>query len=119
MQLGAQASCELRQHGLTWVLAVDGEADAAGVETVETAAKEAHLEAGGILIVDLTAVTFIDTSFIRWLVGLKRRIERRDASVVVIVGPGEVREVFALSGMAEELAVVEDGLSAPAPPTPA
>jgi anti-anti-sigma factor len=101
------------------VLAVDGEADAASVEDAEIAAKGVHLGPGGILTVDLTAVTFIDTSFIRWLVGLKRRLERPDASFVVIVPHGQTRDVFEMTGIADELTVVEDGVSAPAPPTPA
>jgi anti-anti-sigma factor len=118
MRSGALASCSLSQHGLTWVLAVYGEADYACVDGVEAAAKAAELVPCGILTIDLTAATFVDTSFIRWLVGLRRRLERRDASLVVIVPAGHVSDVFAATGMAEELTVVEDGVSAPDPPAP-
>jgi len=119
MRCGALASCEVTQQGLTWLLAVQGEADHACVETVEAAAKAVDLQPAGILTVDLTRVTFVDTSFIRWLLGFKRRIERPDASFVVIVRPGRVQDVIAISGLDEELAVVEDGVSAPGPAAPA
>lgn len=119
MRSGALAACDLRQHGLTWVLTVEGEADATRLEMLETAAKDAELEPDGILTVDLTKATFVDTSFIRWLVGLKRRLERPGASFVVIVSPGQVSDVFAMTGLADELTVVEDGVSPPAPLAPA
>jgi anti-anti-sigma factor len=118
MRSGALASCALSQHGLTWVLSVEGDADHACVEIVENAAKTAGLEQSGILTVDLTGATLVDTSFIRWLVGLKRRLERRDASLIVIVPAGPVHEVFTITGMAEELTVVEDGVSVPDHPAP-
>jgi anti-sigma B factor antagonist len=71
-----------------------------------------EIDAGCNLIVDLTAVDFLDSTAIGLLVGaLKRARERlpdtRQPHVVLVVRPGEVLRTFALTGLDRVFALTE------------
>jgi anti-anti-sigma factor len=63
----------------------------AGVDTAQT------------LVVDLTAVTFADSSAIAALLRLARRTEANGVHLVVLAAPGPVVRILELTGVRERL----------------
>lgn len=51
------------------------------------------------LVIDLTQVTFLDSTGLGVLVGVYRRSQDEDAAVSVVVAPGPVPRLFAITGL--------------------
>lgn len=60
------------------------------------------------LVIDMAAVTFVDSSFLGFLVRLTRRLRARGRELVLACPTGEVRRVFALVGLPNVIPVYED-----------
>jgi anti-sigma B factor antagonist len=54
---------------------------------------------GGVLVVDLTRVTFMDSSILGALVGALRRIRERDGELRLVYPPQPVKRIFELTGL--------------------
>ena len=54
-----------------------------------------------VVLVDLTAVTFIDSSGVRLMLGLHARCERAGRRLVVVCEDGPARRVFDLCGLGD------------------
>ena len=104
---GAPFACAIHAggRGAAWVT-VEGELDIAGAtpfnETLSAALKQALL-----VIVDLRALRFIDSTGLQALVAADTRARERSRRLVVIRGSGQVARVFDLVGLAERLAIVD------------
>jgi anti-sigma B factor antagonist len=59
------------------------------------------------LLVDMTEVTFIDSSVLHWIIRSDRRTREGRARLTVVVAPGRVRDVFAITGLEQRLAIVD------------
>ena len=84
----------------------EGDIDLAGGPLLDTAIM--RLEASGPVVIDLTAVEFIDSSGLRSLLTASRRAEGRN-SVVVLRNPSAgVKRLLSITGTADQFQI-EDG----------
>lgn len=104
------------------LVALSGEIDMSTVEELDGRLRTV-LDAGPERVVlDLTAVTFLDSSGLRLVLRLDERLRKAGASLVVVPGGRRVSRVFELTGADEqlEIAATADGAGEPAPgPGPA
>lgn len=93
----------IRQHDRYRLVVLAGDVDHARVGGLETDVLVAT-ETAGASIIDLTAVTFLDSAGLRFLDRLvKRCAERQSAIRVVAPRPGAVRFTIDLMGFRPEL----------------
>jgi anti-sigma B factor antagonist len=93
---------------------VSGELDLATVPRLYAAVAE-HRDAK-LLVLDMTATTFIDSTGVRALVKADRRGLHSGSRLVVVVGEGPVRRVLELCELDGHLTIVSDHPS-PAEPS--
>jgi anti-sigma B factor antagonist len=91
------------RDGSVATVVVSGELDLATASQLSSTVKE-HCDAE-VLIVDLTATTFMDSSGVRNLIEADRLGARSRCRLVVVVGAGPVRRVLDLCGLDEQLTI--------------
>jgi len=91
-----------------------GELDLATVPLLSAAVAE-HDDAG-LLVLDLTAVTFIDSTGVRVLIQADRSCARSGARLAVLAGDGPVRRLLGLCKLDGRLALVTEHPSPAAQP---
>ena len=95
---------------------VSGELDLATAPSL-SAAVAAHGDAR-LLVLDLTAVTFLDSTGVRVLIEADRACAGSGSRLVVLVGDGPVRRVLELCELDGRLALVTEQPSSAAQPVP-
>jgi anti-sigma B factor antagonist len=96
----------------TWVNAA-GEIDIASSKQLERTL-DAALEAAMVTVLDLTALTFIDSAGIHVIVNAAARARRESRKLMVMRGPAQVDRVFKLTRACDSVEIVDH-----APPKPA
>ncbi|GGY76873.1 STAS domain-containing protein [Streptomyces omiyaensis] len=93
----------------TWLLSVRGEFDRDTLPCLRTALADAYAAEAGRIALDLSGVTFGDSSFLNELLETHRR--RED---LVLVGPftGQIRRLFEVTGTDRVLPLAPDRESA-------
>lgn len=92
--------CTIREHETATVLSVHGEIDIATVPHVREALLRVFTTTlPRHLVVDLSDVTFLDSSGIGVLVGAHRRVTSEGGWFTVVVSTPLVRKVLQLSGL--------------------
>jgi anti-sigma B factor antagonist len=87
------------------VVHLSGEVDASVAQRLEDVT---HLGGSGLdLVVDLQAVSFLDSSGLRALVKAKRACDDRSRTFVVIAPSGIVRRVLQIAGLDDYLTIVD------------
>jgi anti-anti-sigma factor len=86
-------------------LAAHGEFDAAAVEPFDTALQEALLESSGAFLVDLSGLTFMDSSGVNALLRARALLGREERELAVICPPGAPRKVLDMIGVADLFAI--------------
>ena len=99
----------------TCVLALSGELDFKTANEGHKRLLELHPPRGGRLLVDLSAVTFMDSTGIRLLLQAREHARRNRATFAVVSGPDEVMRVIDLVGLREQLEIVAPGQGAAMP----
>jgi len=79
-----------RQHGELVVVSLAGEVDADNVVKVRSGLNEAVEAYGPRLVVDLSGLTFIDTTGLGVLVRLLAQVRDRDGSMALVAPDGQV-----------------------------
>jgi anti-sigma B factor antagonist len=100
---------EAHDHdGLAHVV-LSGELDLSTVEMVEQ--ELARVEGAGpaIVALDLSRLTFLDSSGLRLIVSADQRARRENRRFAVVRGPDTVQRVFSITRLDEQLELV-DGL---------
>jgi len=91
-----------RRAGGTTVLALAGELDLCRAPAIEHALAEAAEPAtgreGGRVVVDLRAVTFLDSNTLVLLLAAHGRQQARDGELLIVVGPQTPTRAFEVSG---------------------
>jgi anti-anti-sigma factor len=87
-----------RRAGDAVVVAPTGEIDLATVDQVEVELDAARGEARQIVL-DLRAVSFIDSAGLRLVISQSRALPAEGAEFAVVRGPAEVQRVFDLVGL--------------------
>jgi anti-sigma B factor antagonist len=103
------AAVGVRRHGTTITLDVSGELDIGSAPQLEAAAAGAVDSGPKRLVVDLRAVTFLDSTALGVLIATANRAERIGTSLFVVRPAGPARQIFALCGVDDLFAEVEPG----------
>jgi anti-anti-sigma factor len=89
------------------VLALKGDLDVAAAAEANKRLICIDLRPGMELVLDLSGLTFMDSTGIRFLLQARDRALRHAASLVVVPGPERVMRVIELVGLSEQLEFVE------------
>jgi anti-sigma B factor antagonist len=103
----APFACTVHRNGHTSEIELGGELDLAARPTLDEATSAA-LEPGPVetVVVDFSQVTFADSTTVTWLLRTDRRARGGGGRLVVVAGPGAVRDLLRLTGVDERLTVV-------------
>ncbi len=95
------------------VLTLSGELDAYDAPALRTAFAEAAADASASAVVlDLTAVSFLDSTALGTIVGLLRRVREGGGELRVVLPETEARRIFELTSLERSLDVRPDRASA-------
>jgi anti-sigma B factor antagonist len=96
-----------RGEGLAHVV-LRGELDLSTVEKVEL--ELATLEEGReqLLVLDLSGLTFLDSTGLRLMVTADQRAQKDGRRLVIVKGPETVQRVFSITKLDETLEMVDD-----------
>jgi anti-sigma B factor antagonist len=91
-------------HGA--IVALSGELDAYDAPTLREGFAEVAAEhAGMVVVLDLTAVTFLDSTALGTIVGLLRRVREAAGELRVVLPEGDARRIFELTALDRSLDV--------------
>jgi anti-sigma B factor antagonist len=99
-------SLESAQTETTCVLTVTGELDIVSSPKLIVAAREALRSGVRAVSVNLSAVTFMDSTGLAALINIQRAVERARGRLIVVCLEGPVRKLFAVSGTEALLGVL-------------
>jgi anti-anti-sigma factor len=83
------------------VLTVRGELDVATAPRLRVRIGELTLTSGQLLVVDLSGVTFCDSSGISALIAARNAAEAAEAKVALVAVPARLTRTLALTGLAD------------------
>lgn len=113
MGLSSHLSLNTRRVGDAAIVAVRGD-----IDLTTTAEAEAALDAAGrgatLLMLDLRAVGFMDTSGLRLVISEQRRAEAGGYRFAVVPGAGKVQRLFEIAGFPPGDALFADAPAGPA-----
>ena len=90
-------------------LALSGEIDMSTIDELRRRTADTLAEATDTVVLDLAAVTFLDSSGLRLMLQLNREVKERGGRFVVMPGDGPVSRLFELTGAAAELEIADGG----------
>ncbi len=90
------------------IVRAEGEVDAYSSEDLRQALEEAGLETSNGVLVDLSRVTYIDSTGLGVLVGAYKQLSESGGRLAVCGGPSHVRKVFQISGIEQLVPVYQD-----------
>jgi anti-sigma B factor antagonist len=102
-----ELTIEAREEAGASVLALAGEFDLAVVELFEQAIAKLERAESPVVVVDLSAVEFMDSSGLRALVLADRRAQAAGRRLAIVPGPPTVRRVFELTQLEDRLDLIE------------
>jgi anti-sigma B factor antagonist len=103
---GGEPACEVAELGTCVQLTVSGELDLAAAPVLRDAAGRIALTPGRLVLLDLRAATFVDSSVVHFAVDLDRRATAQGGGLVIMATP-RTKALFGLVG-ADGLTIVED-----------
>jgi anti-sigma B factor antagonist len=89
------------------VLALEGELDVAGATDAVKRMLRLDLRPGGQLVLDLSRLSFMDSTGIRVILQAQEFARMRRAGLVIVRPPENVMRVLELVGLDEQLDIVE------------
>jgi anti-sigma B factor antagonist len=89
-----------------------GELDLSTIEKVESALTTVEEHSPATIVLDLTGLSFLDSTGLRTIVTADQRARRADRRLVVVKGPETVHRVFTITRLDERLEMVDDAASA-------
>ena len=89
---------EAAQEADAYVIGIEGELDVAGCADLDLALAAAERSRTGRIILDLEALTFIDTSGLASLVRASRRSASNGSRLQITRGTGQPAELFRMTG---------------------
>jgi anti-sigma B factor antagonist len=85
-----------------------GELDLAAVPSFEDELRRVEADQPAVLVVDLSGLSFIDSSGLRALVMADERARSRARRLALVSGPPNVQRVFELTQLDRRLDIVDD-----------
>lgn len=99
---------EAHDHdGLAHVV-LTGELDLSTIDRLEQELARVEGEGPTVVALDLTRLTFLDSSGLRVIVSADQRARREKRRFVVVRGPDTVQRVFSITRLDEQLELVDD-----------
>jgi anti-sigma B factor antagonist len=95
------------RNGLVHVALV-GELDLSTVAKVQEELRRVEASAPATLVVDLSKLTFLDSTGLRCIVTADERARAEGRRIVIVRGPDAVQRVFAITRLEERLEMVDD-----------
>ena len=92
-------------------LALKGELDLSTVGKVQEELRRVEASGPPVLVLDLSKLTFLDSTGLRCLVTADERGREAGRRVVIVRGPDPVQRVFAITRLEERLDMVDDATS--------
>jgi anti-sigma B factor antagonist len=107
---GEPFGCTVHRRGLTSAIELEGELDLSARPTLDDAIDVAS-EPGPVetVVVDMTRVTFADSTTLAWLVAAEARMRTSGGRLVAVAAPGPVLELLHLTGLDRRFTLVDDG----------
>lgn len=90
-----------------YLLALYGELDLSQGHRLEAALRRAEASGARSIVVDLSALHFMDSTGLRILLGAQRRCEASGRPFELLRGPRTVHRVFEVAGFAEHFRFVD------------
>ena len=98
------------RNGLVHVALV-GELDLSTVAKVQEELRRVEASAPATVVVDLSKLTFLDSTGLRCIVTADERAREDGRRMVIVRGPDAVQRVFAITRLEERLEMVDDAAS--------
>ena len=96
-----------RGEGLAHVV-LRGELDLSTVEKVERELAALEGDQEQLLVLDLSGLTFLDSTGLRLMVTADQRAQKDGRRLVIVKGPETVQRVFSITKLDETLEMVDD-----------
>jgi anti-anti-sigma factor len=93
-------------------LTLRGELDLSTVGKVEQELRKAESADAPAVVLDLSALTFLDSTGLRAVVTADERLREKGGRLVIVRGPEPVHRVFAITRLEEQLEIVDDASQA-------
>jgi anti-sigma B factor antagonist len=93
-------------------MALMGELDLSSVAKVQEELRRIEANAPATLVVDLSKLTFLDSTGLRCIVTADERAREQGRRIVIVRGPDAVQRVFAITRLEERLEIVDDATAA-------
>jgi anti-anti-sigma factor len=90
------------------LVALMGELDLSTVAKVQEELRKIEVGSPPTLVVDLSKLTFLDSTGLRCIVTADERAREEGRRVVIVRGPDPVQRVFAITRLEERLEMVDD-----------
>jgi anti-sigma B factor antagonist len=98
------------RNGLVHVALV-GELDLSSVAKVQEELRRAEASSPATLVVDLSKLTFLDSTGLRCIVTADQRAREEGRRIVIVRGPDAVQRVFTITRLDDRLEMVDDAAS--------
>ena len=95
------------RDGLAHVV-LTGELDLSTIDKVEHELNRVEGDRPDIVALDLSRLTFLDSSGLRVIVSADKRARRENRRFVVVRGPETVQRVFSITRLDQQLELVDD-----------
>lgn len=102
---GGPADVKREQHGDALVLTPAGEIDLSSASALQATLAEQVTSAGGTVIVDLTEVTFMDSTALSVLVRIRRLVRGEGRAFIVVCPSGPVHRLLSITGLVDVFGV--------------
>ena len=89
------------REGAVHTIALSGELDLAGAPGAEEELKRVEATDAGVIVLDLSGLTFIDSTGVRLVVSADARSRADSNRLTLLRGPAAVQRVFEISGVEE------------------
>jgi anti-sigma B factor antagonist len=87
---------------------LSGELDLSTIAKVEQELSRVEGEGPAVVALDLSRLTFLDSSGLRVIVSADQRARRENRRFVVVRGPDTVQRVFSITRLDQQLELVDD-----------
>jgi anti-anti-sigma factor len=85
-----------------------GELDLSTVVKVQEELRRVEASAPPLVVLDLSALTFLDSTGLRCLITADERAREQGRRLVIVRGPDPVQRVFSITRLEEHLEIVDD-----------
>jgi anti-sigma B factor antagonist len=100
-----------KDSGEQVTVSLKGELDLSSVGKVQAELQRVEAEGPALLILDLSSLTFLDSTGLRAVVTADERARENGRRFVIVRGPDAVQRVFSITRLEDRLDIVDDASS--------